>query len=190
MRRLRRPAKKIYKSKKEKEFAMAEKKQFLEIGKIINTHGVRGEVKIDPWCDSPEVFCSLSRVYLADKTEFTVEKARIINGNFILCALSGIKTVEDAVKYKNKVLFVRREDLDVPEDAVLICDILGLPVTDKNTGRVYGTLTDVLQYTCQEVYEITCENGEKVLLPNVPAFVAERDTEKGIFITPIDGFFE
>ena len=169
---------------------MAEKKQFLEIGKIINTHGVRGEVKIDPWCDSPEVFCALSRVYLADKTEFAVEKSRIINGNFILCSLSGIKTVEDAVKYKNKVLFVRREDLDVPEDAVLICDIIGLPVIDKNTGKVYGELTDVLQYTCQEVYEITGEDGTKTLIPNVPAFIAERDTEKGIFITPIDGFFE
>jgi 16S rRNA processing protein RimM len=73
---------------------------------------------------------------------------------------------------------------------VLICDIIGLPVTDKNTGKVYGTLTDVLQYTCQEVYEITDEDGKKTLIPNVPAFIAERDTEKGIFITPIDGFFE
>jgi 16S rRNA processing protein RimM len=169
---------------------MAEKKQFLEIGKIINTHGVRGDVKIDPWCDSPEDFRSISRVYLADKTEFTVSNPRIINGKFIICSLSGIKTVEDAVKYKNKVLFVRREDLDVPEDALLICDILGLPVIDKNTGRVYGELTDVLQYTCQEVYEITAEDGTKTLIPNVPAFIAERDTEKGIFITPIDGFFE
>ena len=169
---------------------MAEKKEILEIGKIINTHGVRGEVKIDPWCDSPEDFRKITRVYLADKTEFAVGNPRIINGNFILCSLSGIKTVEDAVKYKNKVLFVRREDLDIPEDAVLICDILGLPVIDKNTGKVYGKLTDVLQYTCQEVYEITCENGEKVLIPNVPAFIAERDTENGIFITPIDGFFE
>ncbi|MBQ9745770.1 MAG: 16S rRNA processing protein RimM [Clostridia bacterium] len=169
---------------------MAEKKEFLEVGKIINTHGVRGEVKIDPWCDSPEDFCTLSRVYLADKTEFSVSHPRIINGKFILCSLSGIKTVEDAVKYKNKVIYVKREDLDIPEDAVLICDILGLPVIDKNTGKVYGKLTDVLQYTCQEVYEVTCENGEKVLIPNVPAFIAERDTENGIFITPIDGFFE
>lgn len=169
---------------------MAEKKEFLEIGKIINTHGVRGEVKIDPWCDSPEDFYGIKRVYLADKTEFSVGNPRIINGKFILCSLSGIKTVDDAVKYKNKVLFVKREDLDIPEDAVLICDILGLPVIDKNTGKVYGKLTDVLQYTCQEVYEITCESGEKVLIPNVPAFIAERDLENGIFITPIDGFFE
>ena len=65
-----------------------------------------------------------------------------------------------------------------------------LPVIDKNTGRVYGKLTDVLQYTCQEVYEITDEEGKQTLIPNVPAFIAERDTEKGIFITPIDGFFE
>ena len=169
---------------------MAEKKDFLEIGKIINTHGVRGEVKIDPWCDSPEDFCALSRVYLENKTEFAVSHARVINGNFILCSLSGIKTLDDAVKYKNKVLFVRREDLDIPEDAVLICDIRGLPVIDKNTGKVYGKLTDVLQYTCQEVYEITDEDGKQTLIPNVPAFIAERDTEKGIFITPIDGFFE
>jgi 16S rRNA processing protein RimM len=169
---------------------MAEKKQFLEIGKIINTHGVRGEVKIDPWCDAPEDFRGIERIYLADKTEFTVSNPRVINGKFILCSLSGIKTVEDAVKYKNKVVFAKREDIHVPEDAVLICDIIGLPVIDKNTGKVYGTLTDVLQYTCQEVYEITGEDGTKTLIPNVPAFIAERDTEKGIFITPIEGFFE
>ena len=169
---------------------MAEKKQFLEIGKIINTHGVRGEVKVDPWCDSPEDFCDITRVYLENKTELTVSNHRIINGNFVLCSLSGIKTLEEAVKYKNKVIYVRREDLNVPEDAVLICDILGLPVIDKNTGKVYGKLTDVLQYTCQEVYEITDDEGKKTLIPNVPAFIAERDTDKGIFITPIDGFFE
>ena len=62
---------------------MAEKKEFLEIGRIINTHGVRGEVKIEPWCDSPEDFCKLSRIYLENKTEFAVSHARIINGNFI-----------------------------------------------------------------------------------------------------------
>ena len=169
---------------------MAEKKQFLEIGKIINTHGVRGEVKVDPWCDSPEDFCDITRVYLENKTEFTVSNHRIINGNFVLCCLSGIKTLEEAVKYKNKVIYVRREDLNIPEDAVLICDILGLPVIDKNTGKVYGKLTDVLQYTSQEVYEITDDEGKKTLIPNVPAFIAERDTDKGIFITPIDGFFE
>ncbi len=169
---------------------MAEKKQFLEIGKIINTHGVRGEVKIDPWCDAPEDFRGIERIYLADKTEFTVSNPRVINGKFILCSLSGIKTVEDAVKYKNKVVFAKREDIHVPEDAVLICDIIGLPVIDQNTGKIYGTLTDVLQYTCQEVYEITGEDGTKTLIPNVPAFIAERDTEKGIFITPIEGFFE
>ena len=169
---------------------MSNKKEFLEVGKIINTHGVRGEVKIDPWCDSPEDFCKLSRIYTENKTEFEISGSRIINGNFILCSLSGIKTLDDAVKYKNKVIYVKREDLDVPDDAILICDILGLPVIDKNTGKVYGKLTDVLQYTCQEVYEITDEEGKQTLIPNVPAFIAERDTEKGIFITPIDGFFE
>ena len=79
-----------YKNFSKGDLAKAEKKEFLEIGKIINTHGVRGEVKIDPWCDSPEDFCELSRIYLENKTEFSVSHPRIINGNFVLCSLSGI----------------------------------------------------------------------------------------------------
>ncbi len=169
---------------------MAEKKEFLEIGRIINTHGVRGEVKIDPWCDSPEDFCELSRIYLENKTEFSVLRSRVINGNFILCSLSGIKTLDDAVKYKNKVIYAKREDLNIPEGSNFICDLIDLPVIDADTGKVYGRLTDVLQYTSQEVYEITDENSKKTLIPNVPAFIKECDTEKGIFITPIEGFFE
>lgn len=169
---------------------MSEKKEFLEIGRIINTHGVRGEVKIDPWCDSPEDFCDLTRIYLENKKEFAVSHARVINGNFILCSLSEIKTLEEAVKYKNKVIYAKREDLNLPEGANFICDLLGLPVIDADTGKVYGKLTDVLQYTCQEVYEVTGEDGAKTLIPNVPAFIKECDLDKGIFITPIDGFFE
>ncbi len=168
---------------------MIDKKAFPETGRIINTHGVKGEVKIEPWCDTPEDFTALSRVYLDNGQELKVENARIFGGKFILCSLSGIKTLEEAVKYKNKIVHAKREDLDIPENAVLICDMLGLPVIDKDSGRVYGRLTDVLQYTIQDVYEIETESGEKVLMPAVPEFVKEVDTEKGIFITPIEGFF-
>ena len=156
---------------------MAEKKEFLEIGKIINTHGVRGEVKVDPWCDSPEDFCKIKRVYLENKTEFAVSNPRIINGNFILCSLSGIKTLEDAVKYKNKVLYVKREDLRIPEDAVLICDLIGLPVIDRDTGKVYGKLTDVLQYTCQEVYEITDDEANDIIIHYYDAYLEHTENQ-------------
>ncbi|MGN1095006.1 MAG: ribosome maturation factor RimM [Eubacteriales bacterium] len=169
---------------------MREKKKYIEVGRIINTHGVRGELKIEPWCDSPCDFLRLKRVYLADGKELSVVSSRVINGNFILCSISEIKTLDDAVKYKNKVIFADRDDLDIPDGAVLICDIIGLPVTDLNTGKVYGTLTDVIQNTSQEIYEITDENGKKTLIPAVPEFIKKCDAESGIFITPIDGFFE
>ena len=68
--------------------------------------------------------------------------------------------MEDAVKYKNKVVYAKRGELHIPEGANFICDLLELPVIDSNTGKVYGKLTDVLQYTCQEVYEVTSEDGK------------------------------
>lgn len=66
--------------------------------------------------------------------------------------------------------------------------MIGLPVIDKNTGRTYGILKDVMQYDPHDIFVIKTE-GEDVLMPNVPEYVASVDTEKGIFVTPIDGFF-
>ncbi len=167
------------------------KTEYLEIAKIINTHGIRGAVKLDPWCDSSDVLKKIKILYLEDgKIPLEViEMKSSSGGNFLIAQFSGIHTVEAAVKLKNKILFAMRKDIPIEKGAHFICDLIGLPVIDAVTGRLYGILSDVIQNTAQEVYEIKTPAGDTVLLPAVPAFIREIDEEKGIFITPIDGFF-
>ena len=165
-----------------------EKKAYLEIAKIINTHGVRGAVKLDPWCDGPQVFKKLKHLYLENGKEFEVSEVKTV-GAFVVCSLSGVTTVEDAIKLKNKILLAKREEIPLPKGSHFICDMIGLPVKDARTGEVYGELTAVSQPALQEIYEIRTPAGKTVLLPAVPQFIDRIDTDDAIYITPIDGFF-
>lgn len=166
-----------------------EKKAYLEIAKIINTHGVRGAVKLDPWCDGPQVFKKLKHLYLENGKEFEVSDVKTV-GAFVVCTLSGVATVEDAIKLKNKVLFAKREEIPLAKGSHFICDMIGLPVKDAATGEVYGTLAEVSQPALQEIYEIRTPSGKTVLMPAVPQFIAKIDTDDAIYITPIAGFFD
>ena len=166
-----------------------EKKAYLEIAKIINTHGVRGAVKLEPWCDSPDVLRKIKTLYLRDGTAFDVSGFKSINGGFVVVSLSGVATVEDAVRLKNKILYAKREDIPLAEGAHFLCDLVGLPVKDADTGALYGTLVEVMQNTVQDIYAVKTPSGETVLLPAVPEFVKKIDTDDAVYITPIDGFF-
>ncbi len=165
-----------------------EKKPFLEIAKIINTHGVRGAVKLEPWCDSPETLKKIKTLYLENGKAFAASNVKILNGGFAVVSLEGVMTVEDAMKLKNKILLARREDIPIPKGAFFIEDLIGMPVVDQNTGRTYGTLQEVSQPALQEIYVVKTETGT-VMLPNVPAFVHHID-ENAIYVTPIGGFFD
>lgn len=167
-----------------------EKKTYLEIAKIINTHGVRGAVKLDPWCDSPEMLKKIKKLYLENGACYEVSDVKMINGGFVVCSLSGITTVEAAVKLKNKTLLAKREDIPVEEGSFFICDLIGLPVKDAENGAVYGTVEDVIQNTVQDIYSIKTPDGKTVLLPAVPAFIRRIDTDDAVYVTPISGFFD
>ena len=166
-----------------------EKKAYLEIAKIINTHGVRGAVKLDPWCDSPETLKKIKKLYLENGASFDVSDVKMIGGGFVVLSLSGVTTVEAAVKLKNKILLAKREDIPLAEGAHFICDLIGMPVKDAENGKVYGTLLEVAQPALQELYVVKTESGKTVMIPNVPAFVHHID-EEAIYITPIGGFFD
>lgn len=167
-----------------------EKKAYLEIAKIVNTHGVHGDVKLAPWCDSPDILKKIKTLYLENGTAFALSGAKALNGGFLVVSLSGIDSVEQAAKLKNKILFAKREDIPCAPDAHFICDLIGLPVIDAVTGRHYGILSDVVQNTVQELYAIETPEGGTVLLPAVAEFLDRIDEETGIFITPIPGFFD
>lgn len=163
---------------------------YLEIAKIINTHGVRGAVKLDPWCDSPDMFRKIKTLYLENGASFDVSDVKLIGGGFVVCSLSGITTVEAAIRLKNKVLLAKREDIPIREGTHFICDLIGLDVKDANSGVLYGTLTEVMQHTVQEIYCVKTPSGETVLLPSVPEFIAKIDINDAIYVTPIPGFFD
>lgn len=164
------------------------KKEFLEIASVLTTHGTGGEIKIEYWCDSADVLKHLGTLYISGK-EYGLTSVRPLNGNYALIKLDGVDSPETGVKLRGAVLCARRSDLHLPEGSFFISEIIGLPVIDEVSGRVYGTLEEVLFYQPHEIYSVKTENGT-VLLPHVKEFVKRTDTEKGIYITPSEGFFD
>ena len=167
------------------------KKEYLECGKICSAHGVRGALKVEPWCDSPSVLAKLKKVYFEEKGAY-VERAVLtssVSAQFVLMTIEGIDSRESAQASKNTVIYAKREDIPIPKGRVLIADMIGLDVIDADTGRVYGTLTDVTDGVASQIYTVKTEKGD-VLFPAVKEFLKEIDTEKGVFIHVIPGFFE
>ena len=165
--------------------------EYPECGKIINTHGCRGGVKIEPWCDSPAVFAALPAVYFKENGEMKrVELTRtaILGGRFISAELKGITTMEAADALRGRVLFAKREDLGIKEDSLLIAEMIGLPVLHADSGERLGILTDVIHPGATDIYVIKTEQGE-AMVPVVGEFVREVDRDRGIFLTPIEGMF-
>ncbi len=161
-------------------------KQYMETGKIVNTHGIRGELKVEPWSDSPEFLLELERVYI-DKAEYKVENSRI-HQNFVLIKLAGIDSIDDGMKYKNKVVFFDRDDVELDEDTYYIQDILGYSVYDIRQDKVIGRLTNVEEYPASTMY-IVKKDGATHMIPEV--FVKEIDTEKQLVtIETISGLGE
>ena len=162
-----------------------------ECGKIVNTHGCRGGVKIEPWCDSPKVLARLKEIYF--KKGDAYERADVISASvsadLVLLGVEGIDSREGAQALKNTVIYAKRADIPVPEGRVLIADMIGLDVIDADSGRVYGTLTDVTDGVRHQIYTVKTEKGD-VLFPAVDEFLEEIDTEKGVFIHVIPGFFD
>ncbi len=154
---------------------MRERIRFLEAGKIVNIHGVRGEVKIEPWCDTPEIICGLGRVFI-DGSELKISSARV-HGAFVIASLEGFHSIEDAMLLKNKTVFLDRGDIALSEGSHFIQDIIGLDAIDADSCEKLGIVADVLYLPAGNVYEIRGERS--ILVPAVPEFIIETDPDKG-----------
>ena len=165
------------------------KKEYLEAGKIVTTHGIRGEVKIMPYTDSPELLCEFDRLFIGkDKSELYIERSRVAK-NMVIAKIEGIDTVEAAEKYRNKVLFMHRDDLELDEDTYFIQDLIDMEVQDADSGFVYGKITDVLQNGANDVYVI--KGDREYLVPAIPDVVISTDIDSNIMrIRPLDGLFD
>lgn len=168
------------------------KEKELLCGKIINTHGVKGVVKAESYCDSPKVLASLSRILLQNK-EGNFDMRRVLSASvakgFVLLRLEGVDSMEDAILLKERNLYALREDIPLKKGAYFLADIIGLSVIDADTGAVYGEITRVDTMPASDMYTVKTPSGKEVLFPAVKEFLVRVDVDKGVFIRPIKGFF-
>lgn len=152
-------------------------KQYLETGKIVNTHALAGAVKVMPWCDGPAFLKNLHRVYVDGKA-YEVTSASIQKG-FVLMKLEGVDSVEAAMRLRERVVYVDRNDVELPEGRYFVQDMIGMTVHDLRGDHDIGTLKDVLNLPAGDVYAV--QNGaEEYLIPVNPVFVKEIDANARI----------
>lgn len=166
-------------------------KKYIECGKIINTHGCHGGLKIDSWCNAPEDLAQMKRVFLEEKDvyrEYKVKKASIFK-QFVLFDLDGITDMDQAIALKNRVLYALRDDFKLEDGEYFIADVIGLPVIDADTSKQYGTVKDMVNRGASDIYIVDTPHGES-MIPAVDEFIIKVDLQKGIFIRPIEGMFE
>lgn len=147
----------------------------LEAGKIINTHGVKGEVKIENYCDDAEFFKKIKTLFIQG-APYKILAQRPHKG-FILALLEGVDTIEAAIALKNKVVYFEREAVKLPKGSYFLSDILGFSVFDARLNSVIGTLKRVDELPASQVYVVETNEGE-VLVPAVKAFVTGIDFDK------------
>lgn len=166
------------------------KKNFLEIGEFVGTHGVRGMVRIKPWCDDSAFFKNFKRFYL-DNGKTELELAKITpHGNVIIAEIKGVSSIEGAEAYRGKILYIKREDAHLPEGRYFISEIIGSNVFDADTNELLGILTDVSETGANDVWHIT-KDGKEYLLPAIDDVIVSADiNEEKVVIRPLKGIFD
>lgn len=164
--------------------------KYLETGKIVSIHGLKGEVKIQPWCDSPEYLCTFKCLYSKSGDRvYEIERIRP-QGNMVIAKLKGIDTPEQAQALRGRILYIDRDDADLPEDSYFVADLIGLEVRDES-GRSYGVISDVLQTGANDVYEIKSNDGKLYYIPAIPSVILSTDIQDGIMVIyPMEGLFD
>lgn len=165
------------------------KKQFLEAGKIVRTHGVRGELVLECWADSPQFLAKLPKLCWEDGRDAGLLSSRVHKGR-LLVRLQGVDTVEQGDALRGRVLYLDREDVTLPQGQYFLQDIIGLRAVDGVTGREYGVLREVIPTGANDVYRIV-DGDKEYLFPAVKHMVQEISLEEGVIrLLPIPGIFD
>ena len=165
---------------------------YLEAGKIVNTHGLRGEVKIVPWTDSPETFEDIEYVYVKKKTG--EERLDIIGlkyqKNNLIVKFKQIPTIEEAEKLKNQTVYIDRDMLgELPEGVYYIADLIGLNVVTRE-GEEIGVLVDIFNTGSNDIYDIRRDGKKNLLLPKIDDVITVELENKRIVVRIPEGLDE
>ena len=153
--------------------------QFLQVGVISSTHGLRGEVKVFPTTDDAARFQTLKEVILdtgKEKLDLEIQSVRFFK-QFVIVKFKGIDDINDIEKYKGKSLFVARENaVELEEDEYYMADIIGMDVYTED-GEKFGVLEDIMETGANDVYVVSTEAHTEVLLPAIHDCILDVDTE-------------
>ena len=161
---------------------------YIECAKIINTHGVRGDVKLESLCDSPQVLAGLKRVYVAEGEKYVEKKVlhASVFKQFVIAGIEGIDDMDKAEAAKGTMLYAARGDFKLKKGAYFIADLIGLPVVDVDSGREYGKIADVINRGASDIYVVSTPSGER-MMPVVDEFVKKVDINSAVYVHAIPG---
>jgi len=166
-------------------------KQYIETGRIVGTHGIRGELRLEVWADSPEFLKGIKHLYLSGDGSACLELAAVRpHKNICILKAKGIDTIEEAEKYRGKVVYINRKDKPLERGRYYIQDLIGCEVFHAETEEKLGDICDVTQTGANDVWHI--KRGEnEYLIPVIPDVVKSVDVEKAkVTIIPLRGIFE
>ena len=137
------------------------KERYIETGKIVGTHGIKGEVRVQPWCDNPEFLTSFKTLY-TDKSGSAIKiTSSRAHKNIVLMKIKDVDTIEQAEALRGKVLYLDRNDAVLPKGVFFQCDLFDCEVFDVDTGEKLGVITDVSQTGANDVWEVKATGGKK-----------------------------
>ncbi len=153
---------------------------FLTIGQITNTHGLRGELKVLPLTDDPKRYNSLKKVFVSSNgsspkiSEFEIEGVKYFK-NFVILKFIGLDKFDDAVFLKRSSIMIDRNDaVTPPKDSYFIFDLIGIKVYDE--GKTFlGDITDVIQTGSNDCYNVKKEDGTEFFIPAIKTVVIDVD---------------
>lgn len=166
-------------------------KQFLEVGKVNNTHGIKGEVKMTMWCDDIDYLKQLKVLYLDDKGNKALTLLSVrAQKNVAILKFAEITSIEQAEAVKGKVLYCNRDDARLEEGKHYLADIIGCYVVDIDTEEEYGKIVDVLNHGSCDIYDVESW-GKHTLIPAIDDVVKEINTEYQVVrIKAMKGLFD
>lgn len=157
---------------------------------MVGLHGLRGDVKVVSWCDSPGFLCEFKSLYLHEGREVLHVLEARVHKNVVIISVDDMCGPEEARNLIGQVLYIDRDDIQLEEGRYFIEDIVGLSVFDQRTGEIYGKVSDVLRTGANDVYQVTCQDGKDYLIPVIDDVVKSVDILSGrIEIIPIKGLF-
>lgn len=167
------------------------KKRFLEAARITKIVGLKGEMRAQLLCDSCDILTDFDLALGKEHLSVNVTSAVPLKNDMCKIRIKGVETAEEAQKLVGKILYLDREDAELPTDTWFIADIIGLPVYDAESGRLYGKVAEILQNGPTDVYCLKTEEGKELLFPAIPEVLKKVDIDgERIEIVPLKGLFD